>query len=70
MMIGHYFPDFRYDIVAGLSKMKIEICTLLIISCSILAINKVIYYSYVVVRQTIRLRRFLQTGEDCDDCSN
>merc|ERR550514_403777 len=50
--------------------MKTEFCVLLIISCTILAANKLVYYTYVIIRQTIRLRRFLKTGEDCDDCSN
>lgn len=70
LLIGHYVPDFRYDFVNEFFKMKIEIRILLIACCAILTINKLLYYIYVFVRQTIRLYRFLKTGEDCDDCSN
>jgi len=70
LMIGHYVPDFRYDFVNAFFEMKIEIRILLITCCAILTINKLTYYIYIIVRQTIRLYRFLKTGEDCDDCSN
>jgi len=69
-MVGHFFPDFRYDFLTGILKMDTTLRVLLIICFTILFINKSVYYTYVIVRQTIRLRRFLKTGEDCDDCSN
>ena len=70
LLIGHYIPDFRYDFVNEFFDMKVEIRILLIASCAILTINKLSYYIYIFVRQTIRLYRFLKTGQDCDDCSN